>query len=238
MCFFTAVKKLLGVHSKMNDWFLTFVCVCVNLKKQPLHPLQLLVDLPGKWRIRECQRETETENQRESNRDSFKAFCGCVIESWSSCACLTHWVMVGCLGSHTHTHIRTHWVQGWHTRGAPPLTFHFIILLFPFLLLHIFFAHFLEFYFFSVVLFHPPFSIYITPSTSPFQRLSKFTGPAPSYSLWAMSRYDRTRGRKTGHKWVEVIKHSRGGVLRSKMEPRSLFKVIVTTWITVSCLAK
>lgn len=81
--------------------------MCVNLKKQPLHPLQLLVDLPGKWRIRECQRETETENQRESNRDSFKAFCGCVIESWSSCACLTHWVMVGCLGSHTHTFAHT-----------------------------------------------------------------------------------------------------------------------------------
>lgn len=81
--------------------------MCVNLKKQPLHPLQLLVDLPGKWRIRECQRETETQNQRESNRDSFKAFCGCVIESWSSCACLTHWVMVGCLGSHTHTHSHT-----------------------------------------------------------------------------------------------------------------------------------
>lgn len=95
-----------------------------HLLLELMHLLQLLMELLGKWR---------TKCQRESNRVSFKAVCGCVIESWSSCACLTHWLMAGCLDSlvHTLTHARmhTHTVKSWHTRGAPPLTFLFIILL-------------------------------------------------------------------------------------------------------------
>lgn len=105
-------------------------------------------------------------NQRESNRVCFKAVC--VIESWSSCACLTHWL--------THTHSCTESAGLTYQRCPTPyIPLHYPPLPFPSPPL-LFFVRAL-FYLFSIFLLHH--SVFISHTPSP--------APTDYQSLWAQN---------------------------------------------------
>lgn len=105
-----------------------------------LHSLQLLMELLGKRRIRVSERGRN--RVKESYRVSFKAVCGCVIESWSSCACLTHWLMAGCLDSHTRSRTHTYGEGLTYQRcPTPHIPLHYPPLPFPSPPPPLFFSH-------------------------------------------------------------------------------------------------
>lgn len=148
------------------------------------------MDLLGKWQIRMCKGQDENRrSERESKRVCFKAVCACVIEGWSSCACLTHWL------THTliHRERRADIAEVPHPLHSSTLSSSS----FSFSSTSSLLRSTLQFPSFSSFSLYLSHTHTLTPLLLPsLHWLSKFTGPEPSYTLWAMSRNEHTRRRR------------------------------------------